>query len=76
MQVMFTWEWFVMKTLFAVEDKEIHPKGIKGRHEDTRRDRKKRKTGARQMAGMHCFDDAVFGVEARKKWRTDRKSVV
>ena len=50
--------------LFAMEDQEIHAERIEGRDEHASQHRKVGETGCSQMAFVHRFNDAVFGVEA------------
>ena len=59
-------------TLFAVEHEEVHAERIERRHKHTRQHSEVCKACARQGAFSHRFDDAVFGIEAREKWRTDQ----
>ena len=53
--------------LFAVEHQKVQAEGIERRDKHTRQHRKVGKARCRQVAKVHRFNDAVFGIEAREK---------
>ena len=49
--------------LFAMEHQEVHAERIEGRDKYASQHCKVGKASRRQLAFVHCFNDAVFGVE-------------
>mmetsp|Transcript_15026 Transcript_15026/g.35416 ORF Transcript_15026/g.35416 Transcript_15026/m.35416 type:complete len:1189 (-) Transcript_15026:477-4043(-) len=71
--IVFAGEWLVVEVLLAVEDQEVHPERVEGRHEHADDDGEIGELRARQRAGMHGLDDRVLGIEAREQRRADQR---
>ena len=59
--------------LFAVEDQKVHTERVKRRNKHPGQHREVGETSGGQMALSHGFNDAVLGIEAGEKWRTNQR---
>ena len=62
----------LVKAFFAMEHQKVHAERIESRHKNTHQHGEVGKPSARNVRGMHCLNDAVFGIKTGKQWRADQ----